>query len=87
MVRYRRIDEWLKDTFNSDPGVYEVKSFKIGSFFIFFRRILEQTRTIGKKLRLAKEYEMLKMHGRGCADLERENMQGKLGLFLGEGTI
>ena len=20
----RRIDEWLKDTFNSDPGVYEV---------------------------------------------------------------
>ena len=60
MVRYRRIDEWLKDTFNSDPGVYEVKSFKICSFFIFFRRILEQIRTIGKKQRLAKEYEMLK---------------------------
>ena len=37
-----------------------MKSLKICSFFIFFRRILEQTRTIGKKLRLAKEYEMLK---------------------------
>ena len=60
MFRYRRIDEWLKDTFNSDPGVYEVRSFKICSFFIFFRRILEQIRTIGKKQRLAKEYEMLK---------------------------
>ena len=60
MFRHRRIDEWLKDTFNSDPGVYEVKSLNICSFFIFFRRILEQIRTIGKKLRLAKEYEMLK---------------------------
>ena len=59
MFRYRRIDEWLKDTFNSDPGVYEVKSLKICSFFIFFRRILEQIRTIGKKLRLSKEYEMV----------------------------
>ena len=33
----RRIDEWLKDTFNSDPGVYEVRQDKNISLFTPFQ--------------------------------------------------